>query len=112
MEPMNRVVHLTPGACEIWIGTQVITRVQSAVAKATGLPVEKVTVHQHLIGGGFGRRLEPDMAVVAGRIAHKGDRPVKVVWGRAESIPHHIYPPGYLGPRPATLEEGNDPRRD
>ena len=33
MEPMNCTVHLTPGACEIWTGTQVMTRVQEAAAK-------------------------------------------------------------------------------
>ena len=35
MEPQNCTVALTPGACEIWTGTQVITRVQAAgLAKA------------------------------------------------------------------------------
>ena len=61
MEPLNCTVSLTPGACEIWTGTQVITRVQSAAAEAAGVPIDKVTVHNHYIGGGFGRRLEPDM---------------------------------------------------
>ena len=55
MEPMNCTVSLTPGACEIWIGTQVITRVQSAAAEAPGVPVDKVTVHNHL----HRRRLRP-----------------------------------------------------
>ena len=49
---------LTPGACEIWTGTQVMTRVQGRRRNAAGLPVEKVTVNNHLLGGGFGRRLE------------------------------------------------------
>ena len=62
MEPMNCTVRLTPGACEVWTGTQVMTLVQQAAAKAAGLPLDKVTVHNHLLGGGFGRRLEADMA--------------------------------------------------
>ena len=61
MEPMNCTVRLTPGACEIWTGTQVMTRVQEAAAKAAGVPLDTVTVHNHLLGGGFGRRLEADM---------------------------------------------------
>ena len=77
MEPMNCTVHLTPGACEIWTGTQVMTRVQSTAAKAAGLPVDKVTVHNHLIGGGFGRRLEADMVASAVRIAQHVDGPVE-----------------------------------
>ncbi len=95
MEPMNCTAHVTTDGCELWIGTQVISRVQSEVAKAIGLPVDKVIVHQHLLGGGFGRRLEPDMAISAARIAQKVDGPVKVVWTREEDIRHDIYRPAY-----------------
>ena len=84
-----------PDACEIWIGTQIVTRVQSEAAKAAGLPVEKVIVNNHLLGGGFGRRLEPDMVVAAVRIAKQVDGPVKVVWTREEDIQHDIYRPVY-----------------
>jgi isoquinoline 1-oxidoreductase beta subunit len=106
MEPMNCTAHLTPDGCEIWIGTQVMTRVQSEVAKALGLPVEKVTVHQHLLGGGFGRRLEADMAVVVARIAQKVDGPVKVVWSREEDIRHDVYRPVYRDLMSASLKDG------
>ena len=37
MEPINATVHVTPDSCEIWIGTQVMTRVQLEAAKAAGL---------------------------------------------------------------------------
>jgi len=79
MEPVNATVHVKPDSCEVWTGTQIMTRVQSEAAKAAGLPVEKVTVNQHLLGGGFGRKLEPDMVVAAVRIAKQVDGPVKVV---------------------------------
>jgi isoquinoline 1-oxidoreductase subunit beta len=42
-----------------------MTRAQSAAAKAAGVPIDKVTVHNHLIGGGFGRRLEADMVTAS-----------------------------------------------
>ncbi|HEX4410813.1 MAG TPA: xanthine dehydrogenase family protein molybdopterin-binding subunit [Xanthobacteraceae bacterium] len=106
MEPMNCTVHLTPGACEIWTGTQVIARVQSTAAKVANLPVEKVTVHNHLIGGGFGRRLEPDMVESAVRIAQHVDGPVKVVWTREEDIQHDVYRPVYRDVISATLKDG------
>ena len=48
-----------------------IARAQAAAAKVTGLPLEKVIVHNHLLGGGFGRRLEVDMVDKAVRIAQK-----------------------------------------
>ena len=106
MEPMNCTVHLTPGACEIWIGTQVMTRVQAAAAQAAGLPVDKVTVHNHLIGGGFGRRLESDMVASAVRIAQHVDGPVKVVWTREEDVQHDVYRPVYRDTISASLSGG------
>jgi isoquinoline 1-oxidoreductase beta subunit len=69
--------------------------VQKPVAEATGVPLDKVTVHNHLIGGGFGRRLEHDMAHTAARIAKHVDDPVKVVWTREEDIRHDIFRPAY-----------------
>jgi isoquinoline 1-oxidoreductase subunit beta len=106
MEPLNCTVHYTPDSCEIWTGTQIMARVQSEAAKAAGLPVEKVIVNQHLIGGGFGRRLEPDMVVAAVRIAKQVDGPVKVVWTREEDIQHDVYRPVYRDTIAATLSEG------
>ncbi|HVM78484.1 MAG TPA: xanthine dehydrogenase family protein molybdopterin-binding subunit [Stellaceae bacterium] len=96
MEPMNCTVHFRKDECEIWIGNQAIARVQSMVAKAVGLPPEKVIVHNHLIGGGFGRRLEADGAVRAAEIARHVDGPVKVIWTREEDIQHDMYRPYWL----------------
>jgi isoquinoline 1-oxidoreductase beta subunit len=104
MEPMNCTVHVTPSSAEVWIGTQVIERVHQAVAKAAGLPEDKVTVHNHLLGGGFGRRLEPDMAFSAARVAKEIDFPVKVVWTREEDIRHDIYRPVYHNNLSARLD--------
>jgi isoquinoline 1-oxidoreductase beta subunit len=106
MEPLNATVHLTPDSCEIWTGTQIVSRVQSEAAKAAGLPVEKVIVNNHLLGGGFGRRLEPDMVVAAVRIAKQVEGPVKVVWTREEDIQHDIYRPVYRDTIAATLSDG------
>jgi isoquinoline 1-oxidoreductase beta subunit len=106
MEPMNCTVHVTPTSAEVWIGTQVIERVHQAVAKAAGLPESQVTVHNHLIGGGFGRRLEPDMAYCAARIAAHVEGPVKVVWTREEDIRHDIYRPAYRDLLWARMDQG------
>jgi len=107
MEPLNCTVQLKPDSCELWLGTQVITRVQGTVATLTGLPIDKVTVHNHLIGGGFGRRLEPDMALSAVRVAqHLDGEPVKVVWTREEDIQQDIYRPAYRDTIAATLADG------
>lgn len=106
MEPLNCTVHFTKDACEVWTGTQVIARVQSEVAKALGLPTEKVTVHNFLIGGGFGRRLEPDMAVKAALIAQHVEGPVKVIWRREEDMQHDVYRPVYHDALAASVKDG------
>jgi isoquinoline 1-oxidoreductase beta subunit len=106
MEPVNATVHLKPDSCEVWTGTQIVSRVQSEAAKAAGLPVEKVTVNNHLLGGGFGRKLEPDMVITAVRVAKQVDGPVKVVWTREEDIQHDVYRPVYRDTIAATLADG------
>ncbi|HZZ88324.1 MAG TPA: molybdopterin cofactor-binding domain-containing protein [Caulobacteraceae bacterium] len=106
MEPLNCTVHVSGGSAEAWTGTQVLERVRQAVAKGAGVPASAVTVHNHLLGGGFGRRLEPDMALVAARIAAKVDGPVKVVWTREEDIRHDIYRPAYHDSLWARLDRG------
>jgi isoquinoline 1-oxidoreductase subunit beta len=107
MEPLNCTVLMKEDSCEIWLGTQIVARVQQTAAALTGLPIDKVTVHNHLIGGGFGRRLEPDMALNAVRIAQqmKGV-PVKVVWTREEDIRQDIYRPIYRNVISASLAGG------
>ena len=109
MEPMNCTVHYRKDECEIWLGTQAIARVQSFAAKAAGLPVEKVIVHNHLLGGGFGRRLEADVAVRAVEIARQVDGPVKVVWTREEDIQHDVYRPYWFDRISAGLDEQGRP---
>lgn len=104
MEPMNCTVQVGRDGCQVWLGTQVMSRVQHAVAKALALPPEKVTVHNHLLGGGFGRRLEADMAASAARIAqHLEGVPVKVVWSREEDMRQDYYRPMYRDIVSATL---------
>ncbi|MGJ5176461.1 molybdopterin cofactor-binding domain-containing protein [Bradyrhizobium oligotrophicum] len=109
MEPMNCTVHVRGGECEIWLGTQAIARVQAMAAEAAGLPIEKVIVHNHLIGGGFGRRLDVDGAVRAVQIARHVDGPVKVVWTREEDIQHDMYRPYWVDRIEAGLDKDGRP---
>ena len=104
MEPMNCTVHVRKDGCEIWVGSQVLARAQAAAAKTAGLPLDKVVVHNHLIGGGFGRRLEIDGVVRAVQIAQHVDGPVKVVWSREEDIQHDMYRPCFFDRMSAGLD--------
>lgn len=95
MEPMNCTVHLTKDACDIWVGTQVPGLTQSAAMQLTGLEREQVRIHNHLLGGGFGRRLEFDGTVRAVQIARHVSGPVQVIWTREEDIQQDMYRPYY-----------------
>ena len=95
MEPMNCTVQVTKDGCDIWVGTQVPGLTQAAVMKLTGLKREQVRIHNHLLGGGFGRRLEYDGTVRAVQIARQVTGPVQVIWMREEDIQHDMYRPYY-----------------
>src|SRR5262245_59810539 len=109
MEPMNCTVHSRKDECEIWIGSQAVARVQALAAKVAGLSPEKVNVHNHLLGGGFGRQLEADGAVRAVQIAQHVDGPVKVVWTREEDIQHDMYRPYWVDRISAGLDDKGRP---
>ena len=109
LEPMNCTVHVRKNGCDVWVGTQAIARCQAAAATVTGLPLDKVVVHNHLIGGGFGRRLESDGVTRAVQIAQHVDGPVKVVWTREEDIQHDMYRPCFFDRLSAGLDEKGMP---
>jgi isoquinoline 1-oxidoreductase beta subunit len=95
MEPLNCTLHIQPDRAEVWVGTQVPVHVQKSVMKATGLPAEKVTINNQLMGGAFGRRLDVDSVDVAAAIAKQVSYPVKLVWTREEDLRHDYYRPAY-----------------
>lgn len=95
MEPLNCTVHVTDGGCDIWVGTQVPANAQLAVSEALGIERDKVRIHNHLLGGGFGRRLEFDFIVLAAKLAKQSKDPVKIIWSREEDIQHDMYRPYY-----------------
>jgi isoquinoline 1-oxidoreductase beta subunit len=109
MEPMNCTVDLKPDGCDIWVGTQVPALAQGAAAKITGLPLDKVRVHNHYIGGGFGRRLEVDNVIQAVEFAKLAKGPLKIVWTREEDIQHDMYRPYYVDRMSARIDDKGVP---
>jgi isoquinoline 1-oxidoreductase subunit beta len=109
LEPVNCTVHVRKDGCEVWTGSQVLSRVQATAAQVTGFPPEKVVVHNHLLGGGFGRRLEVDFETKAVRIAKEVEGPVKVVSTREEDIQHDVYRPYYYDRIAADLDARGKP---
>jgi isoquinoline 1-oxidoreductase beta subunit len=95
MEPVNATVHVRPDGCDVWAGTQVPAAAQARVAKAVGLPPERVFVHNQYLGGGFGRRLVPEHIVQAALFAKQVPFPLKVIQTREQDIRHDLFRPAY-----------------
>lgn len=108
MEPQAAVVHVTGAGAQIWCGTQVPTRAQAAAAKVIGCPVEAVVIHNQLIGGAYGRKLETDYVEQACAVAKQCPYPVKLIWSREEDMQHDNYRPMYVDRMSAGL--GTDGR--
>jgi isoquinoline 1-oxidoreductase beta subunit len=110
MEPMNCTVDLRAGSCDLYVGTQVPALAQGAAAKASGLALEQVRVHNQYLGGGFGRRLEVDNVVQAVAFAKLAPgTPLKVLWSRPEDIQHDMYRPFYLDRLSARIDDKGKP---
>jgi isoquinoline 1-oxidoreductase beta subunit len=111
MEPLNCVVDLRADNCEIWTGTQFETVDRASAAQVAGLPPEKVQIHTTLLGGGFGRRANPnsDFVVEAVHVAKAAKAPVKVVWTREDDIRGGWYRPMWHDRFVAGLDSNGDP---
>jgi len=97
MEPMNATALFTDDALSIWCGNQSPTSIQSACAQEVGFEPEQVTVTTTVMGGGFGRRGEADVAVLAARIAKKRPGvPIKLTWSREEDMRRDFYRPAAM----------------
>jgi len=108
LEPMNCTVDWRKDSCEIWVGTQVPDRAVAKLAQLSLRP-EQIQLHNQLIGGAFGRRLEVDGIVVAARIARHVAGPVRVLWTREQDIQHDRYRPYYIDRLSAALDARGRP---
>lgn len=108
MEPMNATAHVQNGQCEVWIGCQNPLGFRDAVAKALGMEPENVRVHNHFMGGGFGRKANPDYAIQAALLAQKVQRPVQLIWSREEDIRQDYYRPAVRSRFRAAIDANGD----
>lgn len=92
MEPPVAVVRIVDGVCEAWACVQAPEATVGVLSNVLKLPKEKVSVHQTLLGGGFGRKSKPDFVAEAGLLSKAMDgKPVQLLWTREDDIAHDYY---------------------
>jgi isoquinoline 1-oxidoreductase beta subunit len=100
MEPINATARITEGRCEVWAGVQDPLYARKVAARAADIEPEQVMLHNHLLGGSFGRRLPGahDFIDQAVRIAKQlAPAPVKLIWSREEDMQRDYYRPAVVG---------------
>jgi isoquinoline 1-oxidoreductase beta subunit len=92
MEPPVAVVRIKEGKAEAWAPVQNPRATREGIAGLLGVDQENVTVHQTLLGGGFGRKSKPDFVIEAARVAQEFEgQPVKLQWSREDDIQHAYF---------------------
>ena len=98
MEPMNCVAQVDKdGIYHLYTGSQFQTFAVGSLAAVLKVDASKIRLHQHYLGGGFGRRLEPDIMLETALIAREAKRPIKLIRSREEDLRRDFY-------RSATLQ--------
>ncbi len=112
MEPMVCTVKVDGDHAEVWTGVQDPLNARSVAAKALGLSTSQVTLTNHLLGGGFGRRLPFtfDYVDLASRIAKAmPGTPIKTIWSRENDLQHDYYRGAALSRHAGALDANGVP---
>lgn len=108
MEPLNATAHVRDGRAEIWVGCQNPLGFRRDIALTLGIDPNNVTLHNHLMGGGFGRKARPDYAMQAAILAREVGRPVQLIWSREEDVRQDFYRPAVQSRFRAAFDANNN----
>jgi isoquinoline 1-oxidoreductase beta subunit len=93
MEPLNATADVKSDSAEIWVGCQNPLGFRRDVASILDMDPEKVTLNNHIMGGGFGRKARPDYAMQVALLSRAVGRPVQLIWSREEDVRQDFYRP-------------------
>lgn len=105
LEPMNCTAMVSDQRCDVWVGSQSQEAAQATAAQFSRLPKNHVNIHSTFLGGGFGRRLENDYVEDAVALARITQKPVQVLWSRADDIQHDFFRPAHRAVCKAVLDK-------
>ena len=84
LEPNSATAVYVNGELTVYCGSQAWHRLKKDIAKRCGLPDRKVILRPMAMGGAFGGKSEQVTAILAGILAMKTNRPVKLTRTREE----------------------------
>lgn len=93
MEPLNCTIIPQPDRIDVHLGTQGPTAAQDIAADVLGRRRDEVFVHTAFLGGGFGRRVFPDVVVECAEVVKRTNAPIQLVWSREDDTGHDFYRP-------------------
>ena len=108
MEPLNATAHVREDSAEVWIGCQNPLGFRRDVATILGMDADNVTLHNHPMGGGFGRKARPDWALQVAYLAKQVGKPVQLIWSREEDVRQDFYRPAVQSRFRAALDESGN----
>ncbi len=83
LEPQNALVGFdVDGKCHIYAGNQWQSLILPLLSEVLDLPEPDIIIHQHYLGGGYGRRLFGDQMIPAALVSRAVGRPVKLIFDR------------------------------
>jgi len=110
MEPPVSTAYVKKdGTCEVWAPCQDPIRAKQAIAKQLKIPEDKITFHITFLGGGFGRKSQPDFVLESVLLSQKIGLPVRLQWTREDEIKHGFYHAESLQSLSAALDEQGIP---
>ncbi|MGC0321700.1 CO/xanthine dehydrogenase Mo-binding subunit [Bradyrhizobium sp. USDA 326] len=101
LEPMNATAEFKGDILHIYSGNQFATRSGAIAAGAAGIDPKFVVMHQHWLGGGFGRRLDADMMIPAVQAAKAVGKP-----RQSDLLARERHDDGFLAPAHLPESEG------
>jgi isoquinoline 1-oxidoreductase len=93
IETHSALAQVDRDTITVWASTQTPFRLQEEIAQTLGFPMEQVRVITPFVGGGFGGKSRSLQALEAARLAKLTQKPVQVVWSRAEEFFYDAFRP-------------------
>ncbi|MBM86156.1 MAG: hypothetical protein CMM47_09045 [Rhodospirillaceae bacterium] len=86
LEPASALAHFADDKLHIYAGHQAAPLLPELISLYTGIDKEKIVFYPHLIGGGFGARVEIEPVIFASIAALTTKEPIKIIFTREDDM--------------------------